>query len=80
MSYAYPESLPEIIEARWSSADLGGLVTAPLPDRADMLALVHVAFQPILEVPDASERIARPGRSRLAHNHAANAFTNSLRS
>jgi hypothetical protein len=26
--------------------------------------LVHVAFQPIFEVPDASERIAQPDRSR----------------
>src|SRR5579871_1755103 len=45
MSYAYPQSLPEVIEQQWAAADLGGLMNAPLPDRAQMLALIHAAFQ-----------------------------------
>ncbi len=45
MSYAYPDSLPDVIEQRWALADLGGLVKAPLPSREEMLAVIHVAFQ-----------------------------------
>jgi hypothetical protein len=45
MSYAYPDALPEVVEQRWAAADLGGLVTAPLPTREQMLGLIHPAFQ-----------------------------------